>query len=109
MYAYFRCRSQWPHGLRHEPSSPARTLRSWVRIPLEACMSVCIYSVCVVLCVGSGLATYTQPVGLPGRWISLSQGRYVHTEQHKQRINAHIHASSGIRTQDPSVRRRFMP
>jgi hypothetical protein len=26
----------WPLGLRHELSSPARTLRSWVRIPLEA-------------------------------------------------------------------------
>jgi hypothetical protein len=28
-------------GLRHEPSSPARTLGSWVRIPLKAWMSVC--------------------------------------------------------------------
>jgi hypothetical protein len=37
-------RSQWPHGLRHEPSSPARTLGLWIRIPLEAWMSVCIYS-----------------------------------------------------------------
>jgi hypothetical protein len=33
-------RSQWPHGLRHEPSSPAQTLGSWVRIPLEAYISV---------------------------------------------------------------------
>jgi hypothetical protein len=50
-------RSQWPRGLRHELSSLARTLGSWVRIPVEAWMSVCVYSVCVVLCVGSGLAT----------------------------------------------------
>jgi hypothetical protein len=28
-------RSQWSHGLRHELSSPAPTLRSWVRIPLR--------------------------------------------------------------------------
>jgi hypothetical protein len=42
---------------KHEPSSPARTLGSWVRIPLKGWMSVCVYSVCVVLCVGSGLAT----------------------------------------------------
>jgi hypothetical protein len=35
-----RCRSQWPYGLRHEPSSPARTLGSRVRIPLEVWMSV---------------------------------------------------------------------
>jgi hypothetical protein len=37
----FRGRSQWPRGLRHELSSPAPTLRSWVRIPLEAWMFVC--------------------------------------------------------------------
>jgi hypothetical protein len=49
---------------------------------------------------------YTQLVGLLGRGISPSQGRYLHTEQHKHRINAHtdIHASSGIRTHDSSVR-----
>jgi hypothetical protein len=43
--------------------------------------------------------SYTQSVGLLGRGISL----YLHTG--KQRINAHtdIHASSGIRTQDPNV------
>jgi hypothetical protein len=37
-----------------------------------------------------------QPVARP---------RYLHTEQHKHRINAlrHIHASSGIPTHDPSV------
>jgi hypothetical protein len=43
--------SQWSRGLRHEPSSPARTRRSWVRIPLEAWMSVCVYSVSVLPCV----------------------------------------------------------
>jgi hypothetical protein len=40
--------------------------------------------------------TGDQPVTVP----------YLHTEQHKHRINAHdtdIHASSGIRTHDPSV------
>jgi hypothetical protein len=29
-------RSQLLRGLRNEPSSPARTLESWVQIPLEA-------------------------------------------------------------------------
>jgi hypothetical protein len=51
--------------------------------------------------------TYTQSVGLLGRGISPSQGRYLHTEQHKHRINAHntdIHASSGIQTHDSSIR-----
>jgi hypothetical protein len=38
-------RSQWPRGVRHELSSPRRTLGSSVRIPLEAWMSVCVYSV----------------------------------------------------------------
>jgi hypothetical protein len=32
--------SQSPRGLWHEQSSPARTLGSWVRIPLEAWLSV---------------------------------------------------------------------
>jgi hypothetical protein len=43
-----------------------------------------------------------QSVGLLGRGISPSQGRYLH----EHRINTHrdIHALSGIRTFDPSVR-----
>jgi hypothetical protein len=44
---------------------------------------------------------YTQSVQPLGRGISPSQGRYLHTEQHKHRI---IHASRGIRTRDPRVR-----
>jgi hypothetical protein len=49
---------------------------------------------------------FTQTVGLLGRVISPSYGRYLHTEQHKHRINAHtdIHALIWIRTHDPSVR-----
>jgi hypothetical protein len=49
--------SQWPLGLRHEMSSPAWILESWVPIPLEAWMFVCVYPVFVLSCVGSGLAT----------------------------------------------------
>jgi hypothetical protein len=37
-------RSQWPRALT------ALTLGSWVRIPLEAWMLVCLFCVCVVLC-----------------------------------------------------------
>jgi hypothetical protein len=51
--------------------------------------------------------SYTQSVGLSKRGIGPSQGLYLHTEQHKHRINAHntdIHALSGIRSHDPSVR-----
>jgi hypothetical protein len=50
-------RSQWLRGLRNELSPPAGTLGSWIRITLEALMSVCVYSLCTVVCVGSGLAT----------------------------------------------------
>jgi hypothetical protein len=52
-----RRRSKWWRGLRHELSSLIQTLGSWVRIPLKAWLSVCIYSVFVLSCVGSGLAT----------------------------------------------------
>jgi hypothetical protein len=49
---------------------------------------------------------FTQSVGLLGRGISPSQGRYLYTGQYKRRINAHtdINALSWIRTHDPSVR-----
>jgi hypothetical protein len=48
---------------------------------------------------------FTQTVGLLGRVLSPSQGRYLHTGQLKHRVKAHtdIHASSGIRIHDPSV------
>jgi hypothetical protein len=57
---------------------------------------------------------FTQTVGLLGRVISPSQGRYLYTGQHKHRINAHtdIHVLNGIRTpQSPcsSERRQFLP
>jgi hypothetical protein len=54
----------------------------------------------------SSVTFFTQTVGLLGRVINPSQGLYLHTEQHKYRINAHntdIHPLSRIRTHDPSV------
>jgi hypothetical protein len=51
------------------------------------------------------LDLFTQSVGLLGRGIGPSQGHYLHTEQHKHRINAHRHQClKWIRTHDPSVR-----
>jgi hypothetical protein len=44
-------RPQWPRGLLHEPSWLALTLGSWVRIPFEAWMFVCVYCVFVLSCV----------------------------------------------------------
>jgi hypothetical protein len=41
-------RSQWPRHQRHELSSPARKLGSWVLILLEALISVCIYSLFIL-------------------------------------------------------------
>jgi hypothetical protein len=56
---------------------------------------------------------YTQSVGLLGRGISPLQGLYLHTEQHKHRINAHRHPcfelDSNPWSQCLSQRRRFMP
>jgi hypothetical protein len=46
------CQWQRPRCLRHDTSSPARTLESCVRIPLKAWISVCVYSVFVLSCVG---------------------------------------------------------
>jgi hypothetical protein len=50
-YPWGNRRSQWPRGLRHKLSSLTRTLASWVRVPLKAWTSVCVYSVFVLFCV----------------------------------------------------------
>jgi hypothetical protein len=58
-------RSWWPCDLKHELSSLSRTLWLWVRIPLKAWMfgmCICLFCVCVVLCLGKGLATGWSPV-----------------------------------------------
>jgi hypothetical protein len=55
---------------------------------------------------------YTQLVGLLGRGISPSQGRYLHPGQHRHRINAYkypcLEWDPNSRTQCSSGRRRFM-
>jgi hypothetical protein len=57
--------------------------------------------------------SYTQSVGLLGWRMNPSQLWYLHTEQHKHRINAHRHPclewNSNSRPQFLSGRRRFMP
>jgi hypothetical protein len=62
---------------------------------------------CCVFAYFSVSWSYTQSIGFLGRGISPSQCLYLHTEKHKHRINAYntdIHALSGNRTHDPSVR-----
>jgi hypothetical protein len=52
------CPSQWPRGLRHELSSPSSNtgiVSSNSTRGMDVCM--CLFCGCVVLCVGSGLAT----------------------------------------------------
>jgi hypothetical protein len=56
-------RSQRPRGLKHEPSSPRSN--TWIVGPKSTRgMDVCVrlFYICVVLCVGSGLATGSSPV-----------------------------------------------
>jgi hypothetical protein len=53
---YENCRPQWPHGLRHEMSSLARTQGSAVRISFEAWMYAFFFSAFELSFVGSGLA-----------------------------------------------------
>jgi hypothetical protein len=58
-------------------------------------------------------SSYTQSIGLLGQGISPSQGRYLHIEQHKHRINAYTHPylewDSNPRSQCSCERRHFMP
>jgi hypothetical protein len=54
-------------------------------------LSLSLYGSTVLVYLGRffSFLIYTQSVGLLGREISPSQGRYLQTEQHKHRINAH--------------------
>jgi hypothetical protein len=58
---------------------------------------------------------FLQAIGLLGRVISQSQGRYLHTGQHKHRINAYTYQhpcpewDSNPRSQSPRERKQFMP
>jgi hypothetical protein len=60
-----RRRSRWPSGLSHVLTSLARKPGSWVRIALRAWMfgvCMCLFCVCVVLCLSRGIATSWSPV-----------------------------------------------
>jgi hypothetical protein len=67
----------------------------------------------LALAVFSVSSSYTQSVGLLGLGISPSQGRYLHTRQHKHRIKAHRHPclewDSHPRSRRSSKRRQLMP
>jgi hypothetical protein len=80
--------------------------------PLSICLSMALQSFSWNLAAFSLSYSYTQLVGLLGRGIGQSQGRYLHTEQHKHRINAHKHQCFewdwNPRCQISSERRQFM-
>jgi hypothetical protein len=54
-------RLQWPRDVRHEPSSPAVTFGSWVRILLETWISLCVFSVFVLSYVYVSFLRRTDP------------------------------------------------
>jgi hypothetical protein len=56
------CWSHWSRSLRHVLYSPTQILRSWVRIPLEAWISVYVHSVFMLSCVRSSFETGWSPV-----------------------------------------------
>jgi hypothetical protein len=53
----YKGQSQLPCSMRHEMSSPAETLGSWVRIPLETWTSVRVSSVFALPCIGTGFVS----------------------------------------------------
>jgi hypothetical protein len=84
----------WDRSFQFFFFSLSLSLSLWLDSPLELgrfFSFLNLYTVCAI----------------PRTGISQSQGRYLHTEQHKHRINARntdVHVSSGIRTHDASVR-----
>jgi hypothetical protein len=83
---------------------------------LSAYLSDLIYlhtALCWRLAAFSVSSSFTQSVGLLGRGISQSQGRYLHTGQHKNKINAHRHPCLewdwNPRSQCLSRQRLFIP
>jgi hypothetical protein len=69
-------------------------------------LSMALQSFCWTLDFFSVSLSYTYPIGLLGHGIGPSQGRYLHTEQHKHRINTYTYnrVLSGIRTHYLSLR-----
>jgi hypothetical protein len=76
-------------------------------------LSVCVFTALVDFGCFFSFLIYTQSVRLIGQGISLSQGRYLHTEQHKHRINTHRHPclkwNLNPRSRYSSRQRWFMP
>jgi hypothetical protein len=61
IWKFLRILSSWPRGPVHELCSSAQTPGFWTRIPLEAWMFLCVYSVSVLSFAGNSLATGWSP------------------------------------------------
>jgi hypothetical protein len=66
---YTSLKSTAPRGLKHELPSPTQTLGSWIRIPLKAWMSVCVYSVFVLSCVQVAALLRADPPSKESYWL----------------------------------------
>jgi hypothetical protein len=118
--------SWWPRNRENElrvGSSLVKKKKEFVKRRLYACcstvifgMPACLYSCCSQLEHRASVKSFVsfqflnlrQSLGLSGREISPSQGRYLHrtTQTQNKRRQTAIHALSGICTHDPSVRAR---
>jgi hypothetical protein len=80
-----------PHGVTLKQGDAGNVFSIYLSICLSIYLS--IYDCTALADFGRffSFLMYTQSVGLLGRGISPSQGRYLHTEQHRHRINAHRH------------------
>jgi hypothetical protein len=92
-------------------SHVSRILRSYNETQLFLKHSLLSYTVALQSLKDLVRLTYTrflrlfrQTVGLLGRMISPSQGLYLHRTTQHRKTETNIHALSGIRTHDPSVR-----
>jgi hypothetical protein len=85
------------------PCNPISAYQKNLSVYLSIYLSMTLQLFCWAFVSFSVSWPFTQSVGLHGRGISPSQGRYLHTGHRKHRINANIHASSGNRTHDASV------
>jgi hypothetical protein len=87
--------------------SPARTLGSWVRIPLEAWMFFCVYSVFVLSCVSSGLATGWSPVQGVLQTVSKSKIKESHKRRPRPDVGCKRHWMDGCSFFTSSVLVRY--
>jgi hypothetical protein len=94
-------RDQW-RALVNTVMNLRSFIHQWLYSPLSGLGLFC-----------SSVIFFTQSVGLLGLGITPSQGRYLHTGQHKQNKCIHRHSclewDSNPRSQLSSERRQFMP